>query len=323
MGIGFKIKLTFMRKFARPLYLRIIDRESSIAEKESAIKHDSNSPSRFDIPLEAIKYMEVGDDITFFSRKAMPIVFGSIRGIFKGLKDLKKNPAFPKSIITHDIIQKMEEFCRSLGIGMIGYTKLPNQLIFKDKGVLYENAIVLVKEMDKDRINSSPSVESFLEVHQTYRDLGDIANKLAEYLRKEGFGAHPIHPLGGAVLTPPLAQSAGLGWQGQHGMLITPKFGPRVRIAAVFTSIENLPFNSENPHSWIDSWCQKCGRCIRTCPPKAIMKNKIDKPGKIQSCIEVDKCFPYFLENYGCSICIKECEFNITPYETLKSKIIN
>jgi len=323
MGIGFKIKLTFMRKIARPLYQRIINRESSIAEQESVIKHDPNSPNRFDIPLEAIKYIEEGDDITFFSRKAMPIVFRSIRGIFKGLKDLKKNPDFPKSIITHDVLQKMEEFCTSLGIGMIGYTKLRNQLIFKDKGVLYKNAIVLVKEMDKSRIDTSPSVESFLEVHQTYRDLGRIANELAGFLRKEGFGAHPIHPLGGAVLTPPLAQSAGLGWQGQHGMLITPKFGPRVRIAAVFTSIENLPFSSGNPHSWIDSWCQKCGRCIRTCPPKAIMKNKIDKPGGIQTCIEVDKCFPYFLENYGCSICIKECEFNITPYETLKSKIMN
>jgi epoxyqueuosine reductase len=321
MGIGFKIKLTFMRKIARPQYNRIIKRENAIADQENIIKYDSNSPVRFDIPLEAIKYIENGGEITFFKRKAMPIVFGSIRGIFKGLKGLKKNPAFPKSIIAHDALQKMEDFCTSLGIGMVGYTKLPNQLIFKDKGVLYKNAIVLVKEMDKFKIDSSPSVESFLEVHQTYRDLGTVTNKLAEYLRKEGYGAHPIHPLGGAVLTPPLAQAAGLGWQGRHGMLITAKFGPRVRIAAVFTSIENLPFNTVNPHSWIDSWCQKCGRCIRTCPPNAILNDKIIKTGDIKTCIDVDKCFPYFIENYGCSICIKECEFNITPYEILKSKI--
>ena len=66
MGIGFKIRLTFMRKIARPIYRRIINRENSIAEQENVIKHDPNSPNRFDIPLEAIKYMEEGEDITFF-----------------------------------------------------------------------------------------------------------------------------------------------------------------------------------------------------------------------------------------------------------------
>ena len=33
-----------------------------------------------------------------------------------------------------------------------------------------------------------------------------------------------------------------------------------------------------------------------------------------------DTCFPYFVANYGCSICIKVCPFNREPYDELKKK---
>jgi len=44
--------------------------------------------------------------------------------------------------------------------------------------------------------------------------------------------------------------------------LITPKFGPRVRLAAVYTSIQNLPDSKENNHSWIEEYCKICGQDI-------------------------------------------------------------
>lgn len=116
---------------------------------------------------------------------------------------------------------------------------------------------------------------------------------------------------------------AGLGWQGRHGMLITPKFGPQVRIAAFFTNIQNLPFSTENTHIWIDIWCQKCSRYIRSCPSSAILEKKIEKSGERRTCIDVKKCFPYCLENYGYSVCIKECEFNISGYDKLKGIVQN
>ncbi|MEJ2249088.1 MAG: reductive dehalogenase domain-containing protein [Candidatus Lokiarchaeota archaeon] len=322
MNIDYKLKKAFLTKIAKPRYQNIVDRENSIVEKANTIKFNSDSPDRFEIPLEAIKYVEMGGDTTFFQLKVLPIIFGSLRGISKSFKGLESNPINPKSSINTEDLKNMEKCCHSLDIGMIGYTKLPPALIFRNKAVLYENTIVLVKEMDKEKINSSPSLASYIEVHKTYRDLGYITIKLANYLRTKGYGAHPVHPLGGAVLTPPLAMQAGLGWQGRHGMIITPKFGPRVRIAAVFTNIQNLPFSTTNEHSWIDLWCQSCGRCIKKCPSSAILENKIEKQGGIRTCIDVKKCFPYFVENYGCSVCIKECDFNIFGYENLKQKTI-
>jgi epoxyqueuosine reductase len=306
MDIGYKFKKYFLSRIGGKRIQHIIDRENSLIDKDNVIKFSSDSPNRFEIPLEAIKYMEMGGDTTFFQLRVLPIILGSMLGISRGLNGLKKNPISPKPSINLESLQKMEKYCKSLDVGMIGYAKLPQNLIFKDKAILYENAIVLVKEMNKEKIDTSPSRASFIEVHKTYRDLGYITNKLAKYLRKEGYGAHPVHPLGGAILTPPLVMQAGLGWQGRHGMLITPNFGPRVRIAAVFTNIQNLPFTTKNAHGWIDSWCQKCDRCIRKCPSSAILEQKIEKPGGIRTCIDVEKCFPYFIENYGCSVCIKE-----------------
>jgi epoxyqueuosine reductase len=125
---------------------------------------------------------------------------------------------------------------------------------------LHENAIMLTMEMDKDRIDTSPSEQSFIEVHETYHHLGRAANRIAGWLRQRGYSAHAGHPLMGLALYPPLAQQAGLGWRGLHGLLITPRFGPRVRLAAVFTSIENLPFGQENPHQWIGNTAT-CASC--------------------------------------------------------------
>ena len=67
-----------------------------------------------------------------------------------------------------------------------------------------------------------------------------------------------------------LAEKAGLGTIGTHGLLISPNVGPRQRIAAVYTSIENLPEINTNEHLWIKDFCTKCKRCVKACPTKAI-----------------------------------------------------
>ncbi|MHA2214107.1 MAG: 4Fe-4S dicluster domain-containing protein, partial [Candidatus Thorarchaeota archaeon] len=130
------------------------------------------------------------------------------------------------------------------------------------------------------------------------------------FLRQHGYAAQADHPLGGLVLYPPLAQKAGIGWVGKHGVLITPEFGPRVRLAAVYTSIQNLPFSETNEHGWIGEYCKICGLCIKQCPPKAILENNVrHETGIITNIIQQD-CFEYFIQFYGCSVCVKACPFS-------------
>ena len=67
--------------------------------------------------------------------------------------------------------------------------------------------------MDQDNIDTSPSEQSFVEVHATYHHVGRAANRIAGWLRERGYSAHAGHPLMGLALYPPLAQQAGLGWR--------------------------------------------------------------------------------------------------------------
>ena len=323
MGLGHKLKVKALVKIGKPRYEAIIQKESDIANNFECLYPTEDSPIRFDIPLEAMNYLIQGKVSKMFSFKAIPTMAGSIKGILRSFKDLEKNPTDAKAKIDEEILKELENFASTIGVGMIGYCKLPPELIFQNKGILYDNAIVLIIEMEKEKMDKAPSYDSFHEVHRTYRDLGYFTNDIADFLRERGFGAHPIHPLGGAVLFPPLAKKAGLGWQGRHGMLITPKFGPRMRIAAVFTSIENLPIPEENPHSWIEKFCATCGICIRKCPTKAIREPAIEYGPGLLNHIDREKCFPYFLEEHGCSVCIKECQFNKHSYEHLKAKFEN
>ena len=79
-----------------------------------------------------------------------------------------------------------------------------------------------------------------------------------------------VSALGGITDYTHLAELAGFGAIGYHGLLITPEFGPRVRLAAVFTSIEDLPSTATDEHAWIEDFCRECVKCVRQCPPQAI-----------------------------------------------------
>ena len=240
----------------------------------------------------------------------------------KAVRSITKNNTNPNVSISPAQLHDFKAYAATLGIKHIGFTKIPRKLIFKDRAVSYENTIVLIKEMDKDAIAKAPSLATFKTVFQTYDSLGIITNKITEYLRKNGFAAQASHPLGGLVLYPPLAQKAGLGWLGKHGLLITPQFGARQRISAIFTSIENLPVTTQNEHEWIEKFCEKCNKCIRKCPPNAILKTPIIHPSMRETHIDRSKCLPYFNENMGCSVCLKECVFSSSPYEKIRVKFV-
>ena len=78
-----------------------------------------------------------------------------------------------------------------------------------------------------------------------------------------------IAPAGNGVgLSIPMAVDAGLGQVGRMGLLMTPKYGPRVRIAKVIT---DMPLVPDRPISFgVTEFCEACGRCAEDCPGEAI-----------------------------------------------------
>ncbi|ACL70104.1 hypothetical protein [Halothermothrix orenii] len=132
---------------------------------------------------------------------------------------------------------------------IIGFTELPRQLIFKDKAVLFKYALVCIQEMDKNKIDLAPELDAGEEVQRVYNSLGIAVNDIANWLRKNfGIKCQSNHPLGGLVDTSPLAGKAGLGWQGHNGLLITPQFGPRNRIAPILIKNKLFEFTDNHEH---------------------------------------------------------------------------
>ena len=315
MNIFEKISSKFQTRLAEGGISKLFQKENKVGDIEGSIRFSGDSPSRFNIPMEIQKYTEKGRP--GFIRTA-PTMLSNILNLNKVLDSLKDNPENPKTKIRNYELEEFEKYARKVGADLIGYTKIDSKLIFKDKAVLHENVIVLGLEMSKKRIDTVPSFLGFKEVMQTYNKLGITVNKIARYFRKKGFSAHAGHPLMGASLYPPLAQAAGLAWIGYSGIMISPQFGPRFRLAAVYVNIENLPNSEENEHSWVREYCDTCKICIKECPGNAILDQaKEHEDGRITH-IDNQKCMPYFSNNYGCSICIRVCPFNNVDYYTLK-----
>lgn len=87
------------------------------------------------------------------------------------------------------------------------------------------------------------------------------------------YGPSPDNEHTGFIYLKEAGVLAGLGVIGKNNLLITPDFGPRIRLRAIAIS-EDLPPSkiiTENP------WCTGCDECIRACPVNALKNGKYDK----------------------------------------------
>lgn len=234
-----------------------------------------------------------------------------------------------KSYPNKDLWLELQDYAKTKwDIKKIGFTELPTELIFKNKIVLFRYVLIFMQEMKKDKIDKAPGIEAGDETMRIYAELGEAVADIAEWLRSKGIRSQAVHPLGGLACTPPLAGKAGMGGQGKHGCLITPEFGPRQRLAPIFIEEKIFEYTDSNEHAWIELYCKTCGNCQKNCPAEAIFDEKIISIdniagiGAMKTCIDKDKCFPYFGKTLGCSICIKVCPFSngLQTYQILKKK---
>jgi epoxyqueuosine reductase len=295
-------------------FFDMYSQEDQIAGMPGVHRWTEDSPVRFEIMKEGIKRGTGGPGGT----RSLRIMGPTMLGMRESLRSLGRNPDQPKTEAPADLTADLEAYLLGLGASSVGYTRVPERWIFQNKAILYTNAVVLTMEMDKPRIESAPSQDGLEAVLEIYRDLGRIANKGAGYLRKRGYSAHAGHPL--IALYPPLAQLAGLGWLGANGMIVTPEHGPRVRLAAIFTSIENLPFSTQNEHQWVEEYCDACQICVRKCPVEAIMPEPQRHENGQITYVSNERCFPYFSDYYGCSVCIAVCPFSRSTCQSLRQQ---
>ncbi len=104
------------------------------------------------------------------------------------------------------------------------------------------------------------------------------------------------------------AVRGGLGWIGKSSLLITRKYGPRIRISTVLTDI---PFQTNDLIG--KNYCGTCKNCVGACPAGAIVGNLWDESLPREKLIDVRKCDLWKINNYSqfhghvCGICVSVC----------------
>lgn len=167
----------------------------------------------------------------------------------------------------------------------------------------------------------SPKVP--LERYQLYYEvLKNKAWSIVDYLLEKGYEAR----LSIAIPLKTAAVVCGLGSQGKNTLLITPIYGPRVRLVSVLTSAE-----LELDEPFMENLCGDCEKCISACPTKALEPYKIkinrcltyaaeephaqdvpDDVRKIEKKLTVRPTSNSYME---CTICIEACPIG-RPHKT-------
>ena len=176
-------------------------------------------------------------------------------------------------------------------------------------------AIVLITPMDYELTKTIPSAIGGSSTGIGYTSSLACANGLAQFITNLGYEA--LASLNDTALSIPMAIQAGLGEYGRNGLLITPKYGPRVRISKVFT---DLPLEVDQPIEFgVEQFCKVCRKCSNNCPVKAIATDEaLDSPPNESSLkgikkwtVNAEKCFKFWVNmNTDCAICIRVCPYN-------------
>lgn len=165
----------------------------------------------------------------------------------------------------------------------------------------------------------------------TIRILGKLLKKAERFLRDEGFRFLCIPPdsdrISGTFVSKlyklfshkVAATCSGLGWIGRNGLLINPRYGPRLSLVTVLT---DAPLEPDFPIE--ESLCGVCRLCVHLCPSGALSGEEWSRENPFPELIDFSKCYSYKANSRAvagkpnCGFCI-----NICPYGRKTPKDIN
>ena len=153
----------------------------------------------------------------------------------------------------------LKAWALKMGAHSVGVTELKDYHLYThvgrgpDYGEAVESdhtyALALTVEMDKEMVDRAPRSPTAMESALQYVRCGVMAVQLADLIRRLGYRARAHVDGSYRVICPLVARDAGLGELGRMGLLMTPRLGPRVRIAVVTT---DLPLATDLPDAGPD-----------------------------------------------------------------------
>lgn len=246
------------------------------------------------------------------------------------------------------LTEDIKNYTYNLDLDTVGIADVENELFLnapsenQPKNILKDakSVIVFGKTLPKAVFKLNYHQDHLIQrlYHSIYKLLDIAGVKLSDYIESLGFYSIPIPsyiPLliknlepWGLISLKHAALAAGLGTIAKHGLIIHPKFGTLIRLAAIITTAKLIPDKMME-----ENICLNCNLCIENCPANAFSK-KTDKFNKIK-CLNlvvkhgVNKLHSYdqnYLQNIelisntmlleyaiGCTRCLEVCPLNNAP----------
>ena len=169
-----------------------------------------------------------------------------------------------------------------------------------------------------------------ISVYARHRDYHDVVKGMLKALAVFLVAAARPEPVEVKVfvdtaplMEKPLAQRAGIGWQGKHTNLVSREFGSWLFLGAILTDLALAPDVAETDH------CGTCSACLDVCPTKAFpAPYRLDARRCISYLtIELKGPIPRELRAaignriYGCDDCLAVCPWNKFAQEGREAKL--
>jgi epoxyqueuosine reductase QueG len=232
----------------------------------------------------------------------------------------------------------LKNFCKSSGADLVGIADLEplkHGLPTVPESILarFKYAVSVAIRLDTEIINSitdHPTPEYAGHYRNINASLDALTSGLVQWILQQGYHAQAIPAsrivdetnLLGNVSHKAVARMAGIGWQGKSLLIISPEFGPKIRLATVLTDMDIEP---DTP---VKNRCGECSECAKACPASAIKNVSTnsyytDRHDALYFNRCADKTWE-FNEMPGigariCGVCVKACPFGRKRGENKKS----